>query len=207
MIDAGIEFYTALLGVQTELGAIKKNKKAHTWKYGDIDAIMEHVRELLEKYKLVISNTRWTADTGVYLRTKLIHTPTAQGIEDVVPMPAYTEKDWDDQEMGKSTSYHRRYALQVLLNLTFEDDKNDDDGAARRKKRDEQKSNISNVPTVDNVITPVQLESLLSALSLSPDGGDTLEFAIKTHYKINDLSQLKQSQYMAVRHRLDNREQ
>jgi ERF superfamily len=202
MLDAGIEFYTAFLGVQTELGAIKKNKKAGNWTYGDIDTIMDHLRELLDKYKLAICPLRFTTDAGVYLRTKVIHTPSLQGLEDVVPLPAYMEKEWDDQESGKNTSYHRRYALQVIFNLTFTNDPNDDDGAARRAKIEQQKSARTNVSSSGNIITPAQLESLKSALNLMPNTESAIS-KIKGYNKIDDLAQLTQSQFEGVMHSIN----
>jgi hypothetical protein len=199
MLEAGVEFYTALLGFQTELGAVRKNKKVggnYSWTYGDMDAIMIHVKDLLEKYKLAISPTRFIADGCVYLRTKIIHSPTAQGIEDVAPLPSYTETEWSDQEMGKNTTYHRRYALQVLLNLTFENDRSDNDEGSKGKRR-QPGSNTSNDYASVNTMTLDQIKNLEQAIS-GLGNEQWIRTRILEFNEVGSFAELPQSKYMAV---------
>ena len=118
--------YEALLKVQKEIGAIKKDSDNPYFKskYFDINSLLSVVKPILNKHGFVL--TQAMTNLGISgavslelgLRTRLTLAETGDFIEDVCVLP----KEDSPQKVGSSITYFRRYALQSLLALEAEDD-------------------------------------------------------------------------------------
>ncbi len=199
MIDPSVEFYTAYLGIQTELDSLKKNRSGR-FKYADLDYLMDNLRPILQKHQMVVLPYTCTWDTGTSrgttLRTGLFHTSTGQGIETSIPLRAFESEEYDDQMAGKNISYQRRYSLMTLLNITLEDDPSDDNGHGMQEKR-VYKSNTTNDSSSGRVIDYSKVQSLRSLLSGFANGA-VIEKNILAFNKVASLDALKEDQYVRV---------
>lgn len=195
MIEAGKEFYTAYLAIQTELDSIKRNRMGR-FKYADLDHIMESVRPLLSKHHMILVPQHKWCEGGSFLRTDLIHVPSGQGITSNVVLRAFDAPEYDDQMAGKNISYQRRYAVMTLLNITLEDDPSDDNGNAYQEKRG-YRAPTSNDSSNGNTITPEQSKSIADALS-GLGNSKWLQARIIEFNKVGSLEQLPQSKYQSV---------
>lgn len=125
--------YEKLLEVQKELGAIKKdsNNPYFKSKYFDINSLLSHVKPVLNKHGIVLTQSLCNLDGKLGLRTSLalaerksegtssgVSNFTEDFISEVAPLPEII----DPQKIGSAITYFRRYALQSLLALEAEDD-------------------------------------------------------------------------------------
>lgn len=137
--------YEKLLEVQKELGAIKKDSTNPYFKskYFDINALLEHVKPVLNKHDLVITQALTTIEGRLGLETILAH-KDGESYKTVCPIPEMVteiknkEKEVigvqaDPQKQGSAITYYRRYALQSLLAL----EATDDDGNTASSKVDD----------------------------------------------------------------------
>lgn len=130
--------YEKLLYVQRELGAIQKDSTNPYFKskYFDINALLAHVKPVLNKHGLIIIQALTNVGGKSALDTKIIDAESKTVISsEPVILPECT----DAQKFGSAVTYFRRYAIQTLLALEAEDDdanvasnkvsKKQDDGA------------------------------------------------------------------------------
>lgn len=113
--------YEKLLNVQRELGAIQKDSTNPYFKskYFDINALLAHVKPVLNKHGLVIVQALTNVGGKSALDTKIIDAESKNVIEsEPVILPECT----DAQKFGSAVTYFRRYAIQTLLALEAEDD-------------------------------------------------------------------------------------
>ena len=108
MLEPGKEYYTAFAQMLVELKPIQKAKRGHNWAYAAIDDIWQVILPILSTHGFTIESSRKYIGTQMFLRTCLIHTDSLQGIEDVSPLMAYTNAQYDDQEAGENVTYQRR---------------------------------------------------------------------------------------------------
>jgi hypothetical protein len=95
-------------------------------KYATLDSIQEHIRPILQKCGLVVSQpTEINEVAGTFVRTTVYHVASGESISSVFPV--VTTKA-TAQEYGSAVSYAKRYSLSGLLNITIQDE--DDDGNA-----------------------------------------------------------------------------
>jgi hypothetical protein len=110
----------ALLAAQKEIGNATKNAKNPHFRnnYADLGAVIEAVKEPLNKAGIAIIQSLSEGADGLHLTTRLLHT-SGQFIEDTAftPLPKA-----DPQGVGSATTYLRRYSLAAILCITQEDD-------------------------------------------------------------------------------------
>lgn len=125
----------ALLEAQRKLPKLHKNETAevvsqkgskYTYKYLTLDTLMEQVLPVLNDQELVWVTLPGRDDHGLVLRYRLIHAPTNESIDGVMPLMI---KAADAQAQGSAISYARRYSLMALLGIAADED---DDGAAAK---------------------------------------------------------------------------
>jgi len=132
----------ALLAFQSEAPSLQKNAVNPHFKnsYISLDELMESVLPVLNKHGLVVLQfpTALERDTQKFddggsrvvlgeipaLRTKIIHAPSGESMEDVMPLMVAKS---DPQGQGSAITYARRYSLMSVLGLVAD---NDDDGEA-----------------------------------------------------------------------------
>jgi hypothetical protein len=134
--------YKALLAAQKEMPDLQKNAVNPHFKnsYISLDSLMEQVLPVLHKHDLLLLQWPTALDrntsgdyvqlgTSPALRTKLVHIPTGDSCEDVMPLTL--ERD-NPQGQGSAITYARRYALMSILGLVADED---DDGQAASPRR------------------------------------------------------------------------
>lgn len=115
----------ALLAFQAEAPALQKNKinPAFRAKYLTLDAMLEQVLPVLNKHGLVVVQRPTILAEGTPgLRTRIIHAPSGECEEDVMPLLLAKQ---DPQGLGSAITYARRYSLMAMLGLAADED---DDG-------------------------------------------------------------------------------
>ena len=114
------ELFKALFNLQKEILPIKKtadNPFFHS-KYADISTVLESVKPLLQKNKLVIMQPLEVLNGLQVVKTVLLH-ESGESMESVCILNP--EKD-TPQGYGSAITYMRRYSLISLLGLATEDD-------------------------------------------------------------------------------------
>lgn len=120
--------FVKLLKVQEEIGAITKDSENPYFKsnYFDINKLIEEVKPILNKHKLVLLQPLTSTDGKPSLTTMILDSETGDERYWSIPLP----ENSDPQKMGSAITYFRRYAIQSLLFLRAEDD----DGNAASEK-------------------------------------------------------------------------
>jgi hypothetical protein len=110
----------ALLAAQKEIGNATKNAKNPHFKnnYADLGAVIDAVKEPLNKNGIVILQTLSHGLDGLHLTTRLLHT-SGQFIQDTASTPLPKN---DPQGVGSATTYLRRYCLSAITCITNQDD-------------------------------------------------------------------------------------
>lgn len=117
--------------IKQEIGKMSKDKSNPFFKskYFDINQILDELKPLEEKYKILITQPLGTAYNGMVALE--LHIEDLQGDEKTktsVPLP----ENSDPQKMGSTITYFRRYALVSYFGLQAEDD----DGNLGAKKEE-----------------------------------------------------------------------
>ncbi len=118
-------FYTKLLTVQQELGAVKKSAKNPFFKsnYADLNAHLELVKPIANKHGLYIQqgitvvNSQQGAKDAVY--SKVIDAISGLAEESVMLLE---DCKGNMQTKGGAATYARRYTLSALFSMQAEDD-------------------------------------------------------------------------------------
>jgi len=114
-------------------GAMKSVTKARTnphfnYKYADLDAIWDVIREPLAKAELAVIQTTMESETGIpYLETLLLHI-SGEFIKSELALNA---KGNDPQAIGSAITYARRYSMSAMLGVSAEDDDDAEQAMAR----------------------------------------------------------------------------
>lgn len=119
------ELSTALVAAQAEMPVVPKEADNPYFKskYADLASIVKMIQPVLHKNNLAVIQTMEDVESGVGVRTTLLHS-SGQYISGVVRM---TPSKNDPQGIGSAITYARRYSLSAILGLATEED---DDGAA-----------------------------------------------------------------------------
>lgn len=124
-----MSLYSKIHALQSDIDPIKKTEENPFFhsQYFDINGLIEAVKPLLEKHKLIIMQPLDNVQGKAAIRTIIADAETGEATESSVPLP----ETGDAQKMGAAITYVRRYALQSLLLLSAEDD--DGETAVGRK--------------------------------------------------------------------------
>lgn len=111
--------YKKLFNIQKEIGTISKNSENPFFKskYFDINKLIETLKPLLIKEKLIILQPLSNKNDKAILKTIIIDSETRKKIEYSTVLP----NNDDPQKMGSIITYFRRYSLQSMLFLQAED--------------------------------------------------------------------------------------
>ena len=118
----------ALFAAKKAFPRIEKNKRGQagnrSFNYAPLDAIMDHVDPVLHEHGLMITQ----GTQGHELVTRLEHT-SGEWRETVMPVNA---EHANMQSYGIEITYRRRYAYQLILGITTEEDVDIKDKIKRR---------------------------------------------------------------------------
>jgi ERF superfamily len=115
---------TALIAAKLNFKPITKTKTNPHYKskYACLDSILEAISEALAASGLLLIQPT-EIDNGIpVLKTILIHAPTGDRFESILPLPILT----DPQKLGSALTYYRRYGICNLLAISPDED---DDGS------------------------------------------------------------------------------
>jgi hypothetical protein len=118
----------ALFKAQGEIGKLTKDAQAYKYKYADLPAVLEAVKEPLRVNELFVVQSACTVETitGAGVVTRIYHS-SGQWIESMLILPIGGLENGEyvppgPQDCGSAITYARRHALMALLNLAAEDD-------------------------------------------------------------------------------------
>jgi len=113
--------YLKLFELQNDIGAITKDKENPFYKsmYADINSMIDQLKPLLEKHRLVIMQPITFIEDKPALETYIIDPDAPASTFHTIH---YLPQNEDPQKMGSIITYFRRYALQSMLFLQAEDD-------------------------------------------------------------------------------------
>lgn len=123
-IEKSNTIYDALFAFQGEKIVIPRNgtgksSSGKTYKYATLDDVINMTRDVLQKHRLMYTQTIFQDDKGdTFLKTTLINPGASGVIETSIPLG----KPNSAQDMGSRITYMRRYALVPMLGLSIEED-------------------------------------------------------------------------------------
>lgn len=152
--------------------SIERAKTGYNYKYAPIETILKAISPVLYECGLAVKHSVYKDDGEVWLKSTLVHRASKEVVE--TSMPLYFERG-DPKKLGAAITYARRYNLQCLLNLAFNDGDVDDD-------QDTKKKSASRGATVG----PIQLKTLTAKI----DEDVEMLHHILTEFKVNALADL-----------------
>src|SRR6516165_7664630 len=123
MPDQPATLNEAILALQAQLPRIGKGSTGQVgtrvYKYADLPAIMDAIRDLMIKFSLIWVCKPAVLDGGLFvLATSLRHVPSGESEDGAVPLPLTQ----GPQAVGSAITYFRRYGLLAVLNIVVDDD-------------------------------------------------------------------------------------
>lgn len=132
--------YSAIIKMRTEIAPIARTRTAsmgkYSYRYATLDSVIELLNVVLPKYNLGWVQTIGTADGRQTLTTRIIH-ESGEWIEDTLALPQVRGDSGknENQELGASITYFKRYALSAMFGIATDDDT---DGVAEVRERKQQ---------------------------------------------------------------------
>ena len=132
--------YSAIIKMRTEIVPVTKTKRAsmakYSYNYATLDSVIELLNLVLPKYNLGWVQTIGTKDGCPTLTTRIIH-ESGEWIEDTLILPGARPEGGknENQELGASITYFKRYALSAMFGIATDDDT---DGVADVRDRKQQ---------------------------------------------------------------------
>lgn len=182
---------TALSMAQRQFPVLSKSTQGYGYKYADMAEVVSMVGPILSKEGL--SLTHWPEhEMGEdFLVSMLMHT-SGQFIRSRMKVVYKAEgKINANQAWGGALTYAKRYAITSILNLAADAD---DDGRSSLPTEDSRSGNQDTPVGNDEFIDEKEREQLVWRFRNYPD----LWERCKASYKIEDLSQLKKSEFPRV---------
>lgn len=128
------ELLNAILQAQSEMPIFKRDIvvsfKNVKYKYVTLQAVLTDALPILQKNKILLTNTIVTDNLGTFVVVKLMHADTCDFISTDVPIV----KNGSMQDLGSCITYAQRYGLLSLLGLAPDvdnDANNDEDTTAK----------------------------------------------------------------------------
>jgi ERF superfamily len=140
---------TALIAAKLKFKPISKTKTNPHYKskYACLDSILDAISDALAASGLLLIQPTEIENGTPVLKTILIHAPTGDRFESILPLPVLT----DPQKLGSALTYYRRYGICNLLAISPDED---DDGSKFSTLRQAQgiapKTESQPKPAIDN---------------------------------------------------------
>lgn len=123
------EIAKALNKLQAEMEFAVKEVQAFKYKYADLAAIWNVLKEPLTRNGLMVTQDAFSEVTGASVQTMIVHAESGQWIKSrTLTVPG---GDKTAHGCGSSITYGKRYQLCALLGIQVDDD---DDGQAAQKE-------------------------------------------------------------------------
>jgi ERF superfamily len=129
---------TALIAAKLKFKPIAKTKTNPHYKskYACLDSILDAISDALSASGLLLIQPTEIENGIPILKTILIHAPTGDRFESILPLPVLT----DPQKLGSALTYYRRYGICNLLAISPDED---DDGSKCSNSQTESQSKQS----------------------------------------------------------------
>jgi hypothetical protein len=153
---------TALITAKLKFKPIAKTKTNPHYKskYACLDSILDAISDALAASGLLLIQPTEIENGTPVLKTILIHAPTGDRFESILPLPVLT----DPQKLGSALTYYRRYGICNLLAISPDED---DDGSKCSISRTESEAKQSNgLPSID-VFRINEISALAKSLGLT----------------------------------------
>lgn len=179
--DAINEIAKALAAAQSKIEAATLNRINPHFKskYADLASVIDSIREPLSANGLAVSQTTEIRETGLILRTVLMHS-SGQWLAAEYPLPQTARP----QELGSALTYARRYCLSSIICNSSDDD--DDANAAEDGKQKIDAKGRAPKPATVSIAAPQASDHKQPAVLASPSDpkdwiayGQTLIAAVK----------------------------
>lgn len=186
--------HAAYVSAFAELSNPTKDRTAdaghYSYRYADLATILDHVRPVLAKHELALSQNVTTADDGrLEVWTYLHH--SSGDVLTFGPLSGRASASW--QDTGSAITYARRYALGAALGIAPEDDDDAATAPAPVKVNASPKITRSKptAPVVDEWSTPADpfevnaaraIEEIAAQLGAEPLPGDNLRGPARRSY-------------------------
>ncbi len=116
-----ITIHTAFAKAQSEFPKVNKEASNPFFKnkYASLDNILEVILPILHSNGLYLTQSPVSNEKGIGVHTAIVHADSGDSIEGEFYLPLAKQ---DPQGAGSALTYSRRYALQAMLGLNFEED-------------------------------------------------------------------------------------
>lgn len=184
------ELATALSKFQSEVKDAERSKSSYNGKYAALEQIYAIIRPLLSKHGLAFKQDLVSQSVqDVKVQTWIIHASGQYMMSELtVPVPPAGCKSNPLQEIGKSSSYARRYAIMGAVGMTQKDE--DDDADSLSASAQFKQAPVA-PPKKEPFINYQQIEELKKLLEAT--GSEIDKFC--QHFKVNKLGELTISQF------------
>lgn len=201
--------FEALALAQGEFDQVVFDKRSHYGGYATVSAIRKATQPSLSKFGLaVIQPWEGQANGDIIIQTRILH----KSGEQIVSSSLIVKGNKNDQQLGSSITYTRRYQLASILGIYAEEDDDAeeskkehdlrmlDEEKARIKSKQAEKQPITLLPTLGELNKPKfmddrKLGEIQFFLDYLPK--ETLE-KLLIQAKISSLSDLNELQYKAA---------
>lgn len=181
MIDAQFEMPDA-----PQSGRLSRGGGSKPSLYSTLEDLYRVGKPILKKYGIAVEQYPETIDGKEYLTTKFKHKPS--GEVDISRLEIHLSQEGNEQELGKATTYYKRYVFAGKLGIISESD-------------DEEEIKESSYSAAKpGCIT----EKQVGLLKLKIKGNADIEKLILSHYKIESLADLPWKHMKEVLDKLGN---
>ncbi len=118
--------HSRLAAALAEMSSPKADKVNPAFKsrYASLDGILDAVRPVLAKHGLALSQSIWSSDGRVGVKTLVVH---SDGFIELGDLSVATKPDTTAQQIGAALTYLRRQSIQAAMGIATD---MDDDGNA-----------------------------------------------------------------------------
>lgn len=118
--------HNRLAAALAEMSSPKADKVNPAFKsrYASLDGILDAVRPVLAKHGLALSQSIWSSDGRVGVKTLVVH---SDGFIELGDLSVATKPDTTAQQIGAALTYLRRQSIQAAMGIATD---MDDDGNA-----------------------------------------------------------------------------
>lgn len=183
----------------TKAKSISKNGKEYSRDYADLAGVLEIGRPLLKKHGLSITQHPGQFVNGNVSLTTLVTHTSGEWIESQFEAPYIKQEGMNEpQSVGSIITYMRRYVLKGIFSMADADSDAQGSSSGHNQTKPQQKASYS-VNTVRPSLVPLINPQQVKELGIMIGGDIQLSNYIRSTYKIRELEDVNQDQYVKIR--------
>lgn len=203
------EVFSAFSLFQSEIKDVKRDTQGARGKYAALDQVVQLIRDILEKTGLSIAQMIGDCSNGFVVIENVVMHKSGQYFSETMRIPNGEPKgNTMIQHMGSGISYARRYGLLALAGMAQEDD----DGEAPQKQNNYNNHRLPHQKLGKDIdinqrpyqhlvkdieIIPALVKQINDLIKVHQIPTEKVD-AWKSHYKIDDLSKLNETQARSI---------